>query len=495
MHYETINTQAKIAELLHASCTARGVAGNHDLGDCPIRAGWVPASAAFLGKLMPTIVEEIVPQVREDEQERLGTNAALLSCSTMGEAFDRMEQTLAELATARREAEQARELLHEAWGVIANAENFKHTLRCDASHCVEGDHILDLDNPVPIGPQEWRDAAYRWRDHWHSFTGKEDKDTPAAAPKVTSDCGYPIEHKRAIITRHSRECAQTQVAQRFAAAFDDEWLEPVMPDPAGAGADDLDAHIAEQMTDPAFAAAYRARQAAALKATSIRPCGQPGLHDPHGMCPGITLRSAPTVSGEMGAALCADGIHEAEYPCCDERAYQLVAGAGDGEQDATCGTCGGGIWYQDCPAGGWWIHDQHPVDGHDAEPFPADDGELFPDQTEDYEPRCGNPECAGYHCGSCGDHTGQMGHYAAFCQVTRQRAPHHFCCPDDCELHPAAPAVAAPDADSGESYRSCGCLTNGEGAHRGDCPEWETLEDRNGRYWLRRVAADGGVGS
>lgn len=33
-----------------------------------------------------------------------------------------------------------------------------------------------------------------------------------------------------------------------------------------------------------------------------------------------------------------------------------------------CLTCNGGIWWQSCPTGGWWIHDDHPVDDHDAEP-------------------------------------------------------------------------------------------------------------------------------
>lgn len=33
----------------------------------------------------------------------------------------------------------------------------------------------------------------------------------------------------------------------------------------------------------------------------------------------------------------------------------------------TCAVCGGGIRYQSCPTGGWWIHDTHPADGHDAQ--------------------------------------------------------------------------------------------------------------------------------
>jgi hypothetical protein len=34
----------------------------------------------------------------------------------------------------------------------------------------------------------------------------------------------------------------------------------------------------------------------------------------------------------------------------------------------TCAVCGGPVGYIDCPTGGWWAHDRHPADGHDAEP-------------------------------------------------------------------------------------------------------------------------------
>jgi hypothetical protein len=34
----------------------------------------------------------------------------------------------------------------------------------------------------------------------------------------------------------------------------------------------------------------------------------------------------------------------------------------------TCAVCAGPVGYIDCPTGGWWAHDRHPVDGHDAEP-------------------------------------------------------------------------------------------------------------------------------
>ena len=35
---------------------------------------------------------------------------------------------------------------------------------------------------------------------------------------------------------------------------------------------------------------------------------------------------------------------------------------------ATCNDCHTLCWWQSCPTGGWWIHDQHPDNGHDANP-------------------------------------------------------------------------------------------------------------------------------
>lgn len=32
-----------------------------------------------------------------------------------------------------------------------------------------------------------------------------------------------------------------------------------------------------------------------------------------------------------------------------------------------CSKCGRSIWWQDCPTGGWWVHDVHFPDDHDAE--------------------------------------------------------------------------------------------------------------------------------
>ena len=35
---------------------------------------------------------------------------------------------------------------------------------------------------------------------------------------------------------------------------------------------------------------------------------------------------------------------------------------------AICRVCGGLIGWIDCPTGGWWAHDVHPADDHDADP-------------------------------------------------------------------------------------------------------------------------------
>lgn len=33
---------------------------------------------------------------------------------------------------------------------------------------------------------------------------------------------------------------------------------------------------------------------------------------------------------------------------------------------SACDTCGKSIYWISCPTGGWWAHDNHPADGHDA---------------------------------------------------------------------------------------------------------------------------------
>jgi hypothetical protein len=46
---------------------------------------------------------------------------------------------------------------------------------------------------------------------------------------------------------------------------------------------------------------------------------------------------------------------------------------------APCDTCGAQIRWLDCPTGGWWAHDVHPADHHDA----ATTIEIEQDMTND----------------------------------------------------------------------------------------------------------------
>jgi len=40
---------------------------------------------------------------------------------------------------------------------------------------------------------------------------------------------------------------------------------------------------------------------------------------------------------------------------------------GNYEVSYLCDKCQTAIYWQDCPTGGWWIHEVHPKDNHDAE--------------------------------------------------------------------------------------------------------------------------------
>ncbi len=87
---------------------------------------------------------------------------------------------LADRARRRRVADT--ELLHTAHGIIANAEDNKLTLPCLDAHCVEGDHIRDMDNPQPIGDPEWKKAAGRWFAEFHAREA-----AAGAVPNPTED--------------------------------------------------------------------------------------------------------------------------------------------------------------------------------------------------------------------------------------------------------------------------------------------------------------------
>lgn len=38
---------------------------------------------------------------------------------------------------------------------------------------------------------------------------------------------------------------------------------------------------------------------------------------------------------------------------------------------SVCDVCHSAIWLQNSPAGNWWVHMNHPDDGHDATPWPV----------------------------------------------------------------------------------------------------------------------------
>lgn len=69
----------------------------------------------------------------------------------------------------------------------------------------------------------------------------------------------------------------------------------------------------------------------------------------------------------------------------------------------------------------------------------------------DYRTECDFPyatldshgECRCIICTRCERHTGnaRQGHYWSWCAITKADQGFHFCCPDDCELHPAEVAV------------------------------------------------------
>jgi hypothetical protein len=77
----------------------------------------------------------------------------------------------------------AGDLLHDAWGIIANAENFKATTVCAHRHCAEREHEIVIGMTEPIGDQQWRDAATAWRDRWHKYM-----DAVPPAPLACPSC-------------------------------------------------------------------------------------------------------------------------------------------------------------------------------------------------------------------------------------------------------------------------------------------------------------------
>jgi hypothetical protein len=113
-------------------------------------------------------------------------------------AEDARDLAQRELRNARQRLSVAEDLLHDAWGVIANAENFKNTLICKVRglDCpdIQG-HPVDELEAVPIGPQEWRDAATTWRDRWHKFMDgnvRRRQSTPADVAEMRAALEFAV---------------------------------------------------------------------------------------------------------------------------------------------------------------------------------------------------------------------------------------------------------------------------------------------------------------
>jgi hypothetical protein len=65
-----------------------------------------------------------------------------------------------------------------------------------------------------------------------------------------------------------------------------------------------------------------------------------------------------------------------------------------------CINCETPVGWVDCPTGGWWAHEQHPADGHDADPrLAAEEMHVVADDSSDPDPLAYGP--TGYRCG-CG---------------------------------------------------------------------------------------------
>lgn len=65
-----------------------------------------------------------------------------------------------------------------------------------------------------------------------------------------------------------------------------------------------------------------------------------------------------------------------------------TAAAADGPSTSVCGVCSGVVGWVDCPTGGWWAHETHPADEHDAKPTPGDacSAALMPLGSDPVEP-------------------------------------------------------------------------------------------------------------
>jgi hypothetical protein len=66
-----------------------------------------------------------------------------------------------------------------------------------------------------------------------------------------------------------------------------------------------------------------------------------------------------------------------EYQPWDDPEFSFDNEDGSGPHNgdmSSCAACAGSIYYLYSPYGGWWIHNLHPEDGHDAQPKHSTDG-------------------------------------------------------------------------------------------------------------------------
>ncbi|AWT42598.1 MULTISPECIES: hypothetical protein [Streptomyces] len=64
------------------------------------------------------------------------------------------------------------------------------------------------------------------------------------------------------------------------------------------------------------------------------------------------------------------------------------------QADMVCALCETPVAWIDCPTGGWWAHDEHPADGHDASPKPAAvETHVVADDSDDPEHTDDCPGC------------------------------------------------------------------------------------------------------
>jgi hypothetical protein len=117
---------------------------------------------------------------------------ALLENASLRGALHQAARLAAVQRTAARRAAVQRTLLHEAWGLIANAENTKHSLTCEHPHCSGGEHQHPNLLTEPIGPADWREAMAAWRDRWHA--AELDRSRPAIPAEPTErPKHYPVD--------------------------------------------------------------------------------------------------------------------------------------------------------------------------------------------------------------------------------------------------------------------------------------------------------------